>query len=71
MRLYPAAQVSHLIGLAGTAPAEPELSYAELVRDARLSRALGVREIVIFLLDTALREFGDDFIRRFNADVNG
>ena len=47
------------------------MSFEELVRDARISRALGVREIAVFQLDSALRMFGEDFVRRLNEAVNG
>ncbi len=71
-RRYPTGQVSHLIGLVGGGfPHEPLLDFDDLVRDARLSRALGVREVVVFQLDGALRQFGDDFVRRLNDAVNG
>jgi hypothetical protein len=71
-RLYPAKQVSHLLGLVGGGmPGEPVMSFEELVRDARISRALGVREIAVFQLDGALRMFGEDFVRRLNEAVNG
>lgn len=68
---YPEHQPSHLIGLVGGGfPGEPLLDFDDIVRDARLSRAMGVREIVVFQLDGALEVFGDDFIRRFTAAVN-
>ncbi len=71
-RRYPAAPASHLIGLVGGGfPGEALLDFEDLVRDARISRALGVREIVVFQLDGALRAWGDDFVRRLNAAVNG
>ncbi len=71
-RLYPAGQVSHLLGLVGGGmPDEPIMSFGELVRDARLSRALGVHEIAVFQLDGALYTFGEDFVRRLNEAVNG
>jgi len=71
-RRYPTDQVSHLIGLVGGGfPWEPLLDFDDLVRDARLSRALGVREIVVFQVDGALHVFGDDFVRRLTAAVNG
>jgi hypothetical protein len=70
-RLYPADRVSHLIGLVGGGmPGEPLLDFEELVRDARLSRALAVREIVVFQLDGALQVLGDDFVRRLVDAVN-
>lgn len=70
-RLYPHGQVSHLIGLVGGGlPWEPLLDFDDLVRDARLSRALGVSEIVVFQLDGALKQFGPDFVRRFTVAVN-
>ena len=69
-RLHPERPISHLIGLVGSAmPGEPLLDPEDLVRDARLSRALGVREIVVFHLDGALPVFGEDFVRRFVAAV--
>ena len=59
------------IGLVGGGfPWEPVLNFDDLVRDARLSRALGVREIVVFQLDGAHQQFGPDFVRRFTAAVN-
>lgn len=68
---YPGAEVSHLIGLVGYGfPWEPLLDFDDLVRDARLSRALGVREIAVFQLDGALQVFGDDFVRRLIESVN-
>ena len=71
-RRYPTTQVSHLIGLVGQGmPGEPLLDFDDLVRDARLSRALGVHEIAVFQLDGALQVFGDDFVRRLTAAVNG
>ena len=71
-RLRPTEQVSYLLGLVGGGmPGEPVMSYEELVRDARISRAVGVREIAVFQLDGALRMFGDDFVRRLNGAVNG
>jgi len=71
-RRYPVAQVSHLIGLVGAGmPGEPLLEFDDLVRDARLSRALGVHEIAVFQLDWALQVFGDDFVRRLTAAING
>jgi len=71
-RRYPSEQISHLIGLVGGGfPWEPVLDFDSLVRDARLSRALGVREIVVFQLDGALQQFGQDFIRRLTSAVNG
>ncbi len=70
-RLYPAERVSHLLGLVGGGmPGEPVMSFEELVRDARISRALGVHEIAVFQLDGALRVFGNDFVRRLNEAVN-
>ena len=70
-RLEPNGQVSHLIGLVGGGfPWEPLLDFDDLVRDARLSRALGVREIVVFQLDGALQQFGPDFVRRLTSAVN-
>jgi hypothetical protein len=71
-RLYPREQVSHLLGLVGGGmPGEPTMSFDELARDARISRALGVREVAVFQLDGALQSFGDDFVRRLNEAVNG
>ncbi len=71
-RLYPAEPASHLLGLVGSGmPGEPIMSFGELVRDARISRALGVREIAVFQLDGALHMLGDDFVRRLNEAVNG
>ena len=70
-RRYPTAQVSHLIGLVGMGmPGEPLLGFDDLVRDARLSRALGVREIAVFQLDWALQVFGEDFVQRLITAVN-
>jgi len=61
-----------LIGLVGKGmPGEPLLDFDDLVRDARLSRALGVHEIAVFQLDWALQVFGEDFVRRLTAAVNG
>jgi hypothetical protein len=71
-RRYPTDRVSHLIGLIGCGlPWEPLLNLDDLVRDARVSRALGVREIVVFHLDCALGVLGNDFVRRLVVAVNG
>ncbi len=72
VRLYPGREPSYLVGLAVPgASQEPVLDYDDLVRDARVSRALGASEIVVFkLTDRTLERFGDDFIRRFSAAVN-
>lgn len=71
-RLYSTERASHLLGLVGGGmPGEPVMSFAELVRDARISRALGVCEIAVFQLDGALHVFGDDFVRRLHEAVNG
>jgi hypothetical protein len=70
-RRYPDRQPSHLIGLVGGgASGGSLLDFDDLVRDARLSRAMGVREIVVFRLDGALKLFGNDFVRRLTAAVN-
>lgn len=71
-RLHPDLQPSHLIGLAIRGnPGEPELDFDDLVRDARLSRAMGVREIVVYKLnDRALEVFGDDFVHRLSVAAN-
>jgi hypothetical protein len=72
-RLYPDLPPSHLIGLAARGnPGEPLLSYDELVRDAQLSRAMGVSEVVVYKLNQRLLEnLGADFVQRFVSDVNG
>jgi hypothetical protein len=68
---YPGNRVSYLIGLVGGGfPGEAVLTFDQLVRDARLSRALGVCEIVVFQLQGALRAFGDDFVGRLTTAVN-
>jgi hypothetical protein len=71
-RLYPELLPSHLIGLADQGwPDEPVLDFDDLVRDARLSRAMGVPEIVVFRLnERALERFGDDFVERLAFAVN-
>lgn len=69
---YPDVARSHLIGLVGGGfPGEPVLDFADLARDARIGRALGVREVVVFQLNGALRVFGDDFVARLDNAVNG
>ncbi len=69
---YPTRPISHLIGLVGGGfPHEPLLDFDDLVRDARLSRSLGVSEIVVFQLNGALKVFGHDFVQRLTAAVNG
>jgi len=68
-RRCPDCQRSYLIGVVGYA-ADPLLDFDDLVRDARLSRAMGAQEIVVFYLNGALRDFGDDFVRRFATAVN-
>jgi hypothetical protein len=69
-RRYPARQSSHLIGVVGYKMEPSLLDFDDLVRDARLSRAMGVQEIVVFWLNGALTDFGDDFVRRFTTAVN-
>jgi hypothetical protein len=69
-RRCPDCQRSYLIGIVGYSP-EPLLDFDDLVRDARLSRAMGAQEIVVFYLNGALRDFGDDFVHRLTAAVNG
>jgi len=70
-QLYPRDRVSHLIGLVGEGmPGEALMGFDDLVRDARISHTLGVREIVVFQLNGALKVFGEDFVRRFVTAVN-
>ena len=70
-RRYPTRSPSYLIGLVGAAgPGEPLMSFDELLRDARLSRSLGIREVVVYQITPALRDFGDDFVQRLDAAVN-
>ena len=70
-KLYPRDRVSHLIGLVGEGmPGEALMGFDDLVRDARISYTLGVREIVVFQLNGALKVFGEDFVRRFVTAVN-
>ncbi len=72
MRLYPMGGGSYLIGLIGEGmPGEPLIDFDTLVRDARLSRALGAREVVVFQLEGALRVEGQGFVRRLTEAVNG
>ena len=62
---------SYLIGLVGSAgPGEPLMGYDDLLRDARISRALSAREVVVYRLDSALTDFGDDFVVRLDSAVN-
>ena len=68
-RFCPDCQRSYLIGVVGYS-ADPLLDFDDLVRDARLSRAMGTQEIVVFYLNGALRDFGDDFVRRLAEAVN-
>ena len=71
-RLYPPDRLSHLLGLVGEAmPQEPLMNFDELVRDALISRALGVHEAVVFQLNGAVKVFGADFVRRLNEAANG
>jgi hypothetical protein len=70
-QLYPPQRVSYLIGLFGTGGAnEPVLDFADLVRDARLSRALGVRDIGVFHLNGALQVYGNDIVQRLTETIN-
>lgn len=46
------------------------LEFEEVVADARLSRALGVPEVVVFQLKGALDKHGDDFVERLYTAVN-
>ncbi len=70
--MSPNLQPSYLIGLASPGnPGEPVLSFDELVRDARLSRAMGIRQVVVYKLDSrALQSFGPDLVRRLYSAVN-
>jgi len=69
---YPELPPSHLLGLVDAGrQGEPILDYGGLVRDARLSRAMGVPEVVIFRLnDRVLEQFGESFVRRLASDIN-
>lgn len=67
-RRYPRQRLSYLIGLVGS-PSEPEHTFEELVRDAQISRALGAKEVVIFRLDGALKEYDDDFVQRLTTQA--
>ena len=67
---YPEYQPSYLIGVVGYSNG-PLLDHAELARDAHILRAMDVQEIAVFYLGGALRDFGDDFVQRFVAAVNG
>ena len=71
-RLYPDQQPSHLLGLIDQGmPGEPIIGFDELVRDARLSRALGVPEIIVFKLsDPVLQEYGPHIVRELDTAVN-
>ncbi len=63
--------LSYLIGLVGSAgPGEPLMGYDDLVQDARISRALCAGEVVVYRLDTALKDFGDDCVGRLDSAVN-
>ncbi len=70
-RLYPEQQPIHLIGIVGGGfPWEPVLTFEEVVTDARLSRALGVSEVVVFQLKAALDRHGADFVGQLHTAVN-
>ncbi len=70
-RLYPDRPPIHLIGIVGGGfPWEPVLTFEEVVADARLSRALGVPEVVVFQLKGALDKHGEDFVGRLHTAVN-
>jgi hypothetical protein len=71
-RLYHDQQPSHLLGLIDQGmPGEPIIGFDELVRDARLSRALGVPEIIVFKLsDRVLQEYGPHIVRELDTAVN-
>lgn len=71
-RLYPDQQPSHLLGLIDQGmPGEPIIGFDDLVRDARLSRALGVPEVVVFKLsDRVLQEYGPHIVRQMDTAVN-
>jgi hypothetical protein len=68
-RRCPECRRSYLIGVVGYS-ADPLLDFDDLVRDAQLSRTMGAQEIVVFYLNGALRDFGDDFVRRLAEAVN-
>lgn len=71
-RLYPDQQPSHLLGLIDQGmPGESIIGFDDLVRDARLSRALGVPEIIVFKLsDRVLQEYGPHIVRQLDTAVN-
>lgn len=70
-RRYPGREIVHLLGVAGGGmPGEPLLDFDELVRDARLSRALGQREVGVFQLNGLVTEFGPDIVGRLATAVN-
>ncbi|MCL4267091.1 MAG: hypothetical protein KJ069_28185 [Anaerolineae bacterium] len=70
-RLYPEQSPIHFIGIAGGGfPWEPVLTFEDAVANARLSRALGVSEVVVFQLKGALDKHGEDFVERLHAAVN-
>jgi hypothetical protein len=71
-RLYPDQQPSHLLGLIDQGmPGEPIIGFDDLVHDARLSRALGVPEIIVFKLsDRVLQEYGPHIVRQLDTAVN-
>jgi hypothetical protein len=73
MRLYPEGQTSFLLGLFGTSSIDygDGLEFSEMVRDARLSRVLGAKEIVVFHLDSMLQVYGNSIVRKLNDAVNG
>jgi len=71
MQRYKKESPSYLIALVGGAgPGEPLMGYDDLLRDARISRAMKAPEIVVYQLNLALEEFGHDFVRRVSEDVN-
>jgi hypothetical protein len=70
-QLYPEREPIHLIGIVGGGfPWEPVLTFEEVAADARLSRALGVPEVVVFQLKGAMEKHGDDFVSRLDTAVN-
>jgi hypothetical protein len=70
-RLYPDLQPSFLLGLTEPGrPGEPIIDFDDLLRDARLSRAMGVPEIIVFkLTERALQDHGEDFVHRLAVAV--
>ena len=67
----PQKRTSYLIGLIGKAGVgEPLMEPGDIVRDARIIRATGAEEVIVYQLIPAVQRYGDDFVKNIYGRVN-